>query len=143
MSEDDEAHPRHAPYSQDHKSHLPENYDAEQCARVGPNSIPPGVRTAHTILAIFLLAYGAAGVSLGALYRPGTRFVAPKWLYGPEAWAMYAAMICGVLVLVSVIVDHYDRRANEREYRLFAALFHALGWGFFVLSVFYPLSERF
>jgi hypothetical protein len=39
------------------------------------------------------------------------------------------------LVMLSVVVDHYDKRNNETNYKLFADIFRVLGWGFFVLSL--------
>jgi hypothetical protein len=40
---------------------------------------------------------------------------------------MAAAMVIGACVLLSVIVDHYDRRNNERAYRMFRRVSVALG----------------
>jgi hypothetical protein len=48
---------------------------------------------------------------------------------------MYGAIICACLVMLSVVVDHYDKRNNERSYTFFADLFTYLGWGFFILSL--------
>jgi hypothetical protein len=48
---------------------------------------------------------------------------------------MYGAMICACLVMLSVVVDHYDKRNNETNYQFFAGVFRFLGWVFFVLSL--------
>jgi hypothetical protein len=44
-------------------------------------------------------------------------------------------MICACLVMLSVVVDHYDERNNETNYKLFADIFKYLGWAFFILSL--------
>jgi hypothetical protein len=41
---------------------------------------------------------------------------------------MYAAMLCACAVLLSVVVDHYDRSNNETNYRRFAQIGKVLGW---------------
>ena len=41
-------------------------------------------------------------------------------------WFIAGAMTCAGANLVSVIVDHYDERHNERYYRLFARVTLAL-----------------
>jgi hypothetical protein len=48
---------------------------------------------------------------------------------------MYGAFICACLVMLSVVVDHYDKRNNEINYKKFADTFRYLGWGFFWLSL--------
>jgi TPR repeat protein len=48
-------------------------------------------------------------------------------------------MLCAALVLVSVIVDNYDERDNERYYHRFAHFFQALGYVLFCAAVVVPL----
>ena len=58
---------------------------------------------------------------------------------------MYGAMICAALVLMSVVVDHYDRRNNEGQYRTFARIFQILGWTLFatalMVKLFWPARD--
>ena len=56
-------------------------------------------------------------------------------LHDGSAWIMYAAMICACLVMLSVVLDHYDRRNNERHYRAFATAGEFAGWILFGFSL--------
>lgn len=48
---------------------------------------------------------------------------------------MHGAFICASLVMLSVAVDHYDKRDNEINYKRFADTFRVIGWNFFILSL--------
>lgn len=52
---------------------------------------------------------------------------------------MYGALLCSVAYLVSVVIDHYDKRDNETDYKFFAEYARKSGWVLFfaalVLSV--------
>jgi hypothetical protein len=115
--EDDEPQPR---------------YDAE--GRYLPNHIPSEERIVHSIGSLLLLAYGSYGVWVNDLYIPGRRSRGIH-LHDAPAWIMFGAIICACLVMLSVIVDHYDRRNNETNYRLFARAFTGVGWILFALSL--------
>jgi hypothetical protein len=41
---------------------------------------------------------------------------------------MAGAFVCGALNLLSLVVDHYDRRNNARHYRFFAQCMRLTGW---------------
>ncbi|MDD5329342.1 MAG: hypothetical protein PHX38_05005 [Sulfuricella sp.] len=99
-----------------------------------PNHIPADERAQRTVFSILLFAYGTYGVWVNDLYIPGKRSRGIH-LHDVPAWIMYGAIVCACLVMLSVVVDHYDRRNNETNYRLFAAVFSHLGWGFFGLSL--------
>ena len=99
-----------------------------------PNHIPANERILNLVFSILLAGYGAYGVFVNDLYIPGKRSKGIH-LHDVPAWIMYAAIICACLVMLSVIVDHYDKRNNETNYKLFANIFRYLGWGFFVLSL--------
>ena len=103
----------------------------------GKNIIPLQVQIGHTLLALFLLGYGAYGVAVDEIIVPGKR--STLILHGWSVWVIYAAMICGALVLLSVVVDNYDPRDDERYYHIFAHVFQALGWALFVAAVAAPL----
>jgi len=100
-----------------------------------PNSVSLSERIFNLTLAIALLAQGVLGV-----YFAEVRLTPPKQrgailLKEGPAWLMAAAMIVGALVLVSVVVDHYDRRQNERSYKIFRWLCVRLGLCLFVASL--------
>ena len=98
-----------------------------------PNHIPPEERTANIISSILLFAYGSYGVWVNDLYIPGKRSRGVH-LHDVPAWIMYGAMITACLVMLSVVVDHYDKRNNETDYRTFAKIGTYIGWGLFCLS---------
>lgn len=99
-----------------------------------PNHIPAGERVRNAIFSVLLLAYGSYGVWINDLYIPGKRSKGIH-LHDVPAWIMYGAIICACLVMLSVVVDHYDQRNNETNYKLFATTFKYLGLGFFGLSL--------
>lgn len=99
-----------------------------------PNHIPAAERTKNIVFSILLFAYGSYGVSVNDLYVPGRRSRGMH-LHDVPAWIMYGAIVCACIVMLSVVVDHYDKRNNETNYRLFAENFRFLGWGFFGMSL--------
>jgi hypothetical protein len=103
-------------------------------AKHSPNHIPAEERVTNTLFSILLLAYGTYGIWVNDLYIPGRRSRGIH-LQDVPAWVMYGAFICACLVMLSVVVDHYDRRNNETNYKKFADTFRGLGWSFFVLSL--------
>lgn len=99
-----------------------------------PNHIPDGERIQCVIFSVLLFAYGSYGVWVNDLYLPGKRSRGIH-LHDVPAWVMYGAMLCACAVMLSVVVDHYDQRNNETNYRLFANVAKYCGWGLFVLSL--------
>ena len=103
-----------------------------------PNFIPRKERITNTVLSIFLFTYGSYGVWVNDLYVPGRRSRGSH-LHDVPAWIMYGAIVCACLVLLSVVLDHYDRRNNERHYRTFATVGKYLGCGFFFASLLWAI----
>lgn len=99
-----------------------------------PNQIPRNERIWNMAFAVCLFAYGTYGVWVDDLYLPG-RHGPGLHLHHTPAWVMYAAMLCACAVFVSVVVDHYDRRDNERYYQKFASIARNMGWTLFALSL--------
>lgn len=99
-----------------------------------PNQIPAKERIQYIAFSILLFTYGTYGVWVNDLYIPGKRSRGIH-LHDVPAWIMYGAMICACLVMLSVVVDHYDERNNETNYKLFADVFRFFGWAFFILSL--------
>jgi len=91
-----------------------------------PNRIPVSARLLHAGLSLFLLAYGGHGVLVDDLFIPAKRGRGLH-LHGMGAWIMYGALVMAALNLLAVVVDHYDTRNNERQYRSFANITQALG----------------
>ena len=105
----------------------------DQYGRYIPNQIPLNQRVMHVLLSLVLFAYGGYGVWVNDLYLPGKR--RGVHLHDTPAWIMYGAMTCACLVMLSVVLDHYDRRNNERHYRAFAKVGEFAGWSLFGLSL--------
>lgn len=105
-----------------------------------PNSVPSSERTTNMVFSAILFAYGSYGVWVNDLYIPGKRSRGIH-LHDVPAWIMYGAMICACLVMLSVVVDHYDRRNNERYYRTFAEFGKFVGWGLFGASLFWAVFK--
>ena len=101
------------------------------------NIIPLRTQITHALTALALLAYGTYGIVVDEIIVPGKH--GSIVLHGWAAWVLYAAMICAVLVLVSVIVDNYDPRDDERYYHMFAHTFQVLGWSLFLVAIFVPI----
>ena len=98
-----------------------------------PNHVPLGLRLFYLALSLGLLAYGTFGLWTDDLFIPAKRGPGTH-LHGLAAWLMFAAMACAALNMLSVIVDHFDTRNNETNYRRFARLAFWAGWVFFGLS---------
>jgi hypothetical protein len=111
----------------------------DEHGRYVPNRIPAKERARHVGLSLLLIGYGGYGVWVNDLYLPGRR--AGVHLHDEAAWLMYAAMLAASLVLLSVVVDHYDRRDNERHYRRVARGGAWLGWSLFAASVFWAVTR--
>jgi len=136
---------RPAPYKPGHANLLPFGYHTHLYGSTWrPNQIPKRERNIKIGLSLFLLAYGGLGVAFDDLFVPGRRTRGAHF-HGQEAWLMYGAMICAALVLLSVVVDHYDRRNNEGQYRTFARIFQILGWTLFatalMVKLFWPARD--
>ncbi len=61
-------------------------------------------------------------------------------MHGPPAWLMFAAFLSASANMLAVVVDHYDKRNNETNYKLFARITQVAGWLLFIASL---LSELF
>ena len=95
-----------------------------------PNHSPVGERVVHAVLSVFLIGYGLFGVITDELFIPGKR-TRGVHLHGMPAALMFVAMLSASAVLMSVVIDHYDQRNNERNYKLFARIGEVVGWSFF------------
>ena len=103
-----------------------------------PNHIPRRHRIAYIILSAILLAYGTFGLYINDIYIPGKRSSGAHYK-GEAALIMYLAFVATVANLLSIVIDHYDKRSNETNYRAFARITHTLAWSFFFLAIFWSL----
>lgn len=100
-----------------------------------PNHIPVKERVENIIGSIFFVAYGAYGVWSNDLHLAFGRRSPGIHLHDIAAWLMFAASICGCVVLLTVVVDHYDQRNNETNYKKIADVFKKSGIAFAILSI--------
>lgn len=107
--------------------------------RYEPNRISPEQRIAYGALALGLIGYGAWGLANDVLYVPGKRHI--HALHGVTLWIMLAAMLCAAAVAVSIVVDHYDRRDNERVYKAIVEYGFKAALLLYLLSPIYSLIE--
>lgn len=99
-----------------------------------PNHIPRAERLKNVLMSGALLAYGTFGLWIDDLFLPSKRG-SGLHLHGLPVWVMYLAMILASANLLAVVVDHYDQRNNEHNYRRFAKLTQILGWAAFALAL--------
>lgn len=107
-----------------------------------PNQIPADERRNNLIGALALLAYGVVSTHLDDFYLPAKRGNGIH-IHGFPVLIMFAALVCAVIVLMLTIVDHYDRRDNERNYQVAARFFRRAGWILFAASLLIHFAERF
>jgi len=48
---------------------------------------------------------------------------------------MYGAMLCGSVSLLSILIDHFDKRDNEQRYRIFERVVRHIGVALLCLSL--------
>jgi hypothetical protein len=92
-----------------------------------PNHIPPNERKWNIILSLVLIFIGAVAIMVDDLPIPGVghrgygRHTSKTvHFHGKTIWVFFCAFICASANMISVVVDHYDRRNNEINYRRFA-----------------------
>lgn len=91
-----------------------------------PNHVPLTTRIFRTLGSLGLISYSILGVLIDDIVIPGKRN--SMHLHGLPAWFMALAMVCGAITLISVVVDHYDRKNNEQTYRRLESWAGKLGW---------------
>ena len=88
----------------------------------------------HTVLSLVLIGYGLVSAFHDDLYIPGKRSRGMH-LHGEPMWVMLGFFFCASCNPITVVLDHYDRRDNERHYRTFARFTQVLGWSLFGLAI--------
>jgi len=108
---------------------------------ISPNHIPESERWWNGFFSFLLLSYGTYGLTVDDIYIPGKRGNGMHF-HGLAAWLVYGAMVSAAANMISVIVDHYDKRNNETNYRLFARATQAVGIALFCLAVLVQCGSR-
>lgn len=99
-----------------------------------PNRIPLVERVLNVVLSASLIVSGTQGVLNNDIHVPGKRSDGFH-VHGFPMWLIYLAMLCAVANLIAVVVDHYDHRDNERDYKRFARRTQVCGFVLFFLAV--------
>ena len=99
-----------------------------------PNKVAASIQIFNFIISVILISYGTYGILSDDIYIPGRS----KGVHfnGFSAWLVYVSFIFASCTLFSVIVDHYDKRNNERIYIVLSKTFSVLGWSCFLLALF-------
>ena len=84
-----------------------------------PNFISFDERTFNVIASIVLFIYGGYGIYINDL-----KLRRRIHLHDDPALIMYGAFLCACLVMLSEVIDHYDKRNNEHKYQIFAKCFN-------------------
>ena len=84
-----------------------------------PKSIPLRLRLGYGLAAAILASLAAFSLYFGELPLASHRRPGVTPMTGIALWLMIPALVLGCLAFLSIIVDHYDRRSNERHYRAF------------------------
>lgn len=103
-----------------------------------PNKIEIEERMFNIIISIILITMGILAIYYNSfpLLIPGKRMHGVKiMLHSEPLWIFLLVLVCAVLFLLSVVVDHIDKRDNERKYAIFANLMKKLMWIFLWISL--------
>jgi hypothetical protein len=110
---------------------LPDNKEEKSKT---PNVIPAKTRIMYIFVSAGILIFSTIGicfddVALIQKYGRGVHF------HGVPAWILYFSGLFAVANMISVVIDHYDKRNNERNYRVFAKVTQILGLIFLFLAI--------
>jgi hypothetical protein len=90
------------------------------------NHIKWTTRLYYSIASVSLFSYGAYGIYINDLFLPARGGGGTHFQDGP-AYVLFGAIICGCLYMISVVIDHYDKRDNEDNYHDFGMIMKYLG----------------
>ncbi len=94
-----------------------------------PNVVELKERIVNLVYGVMLSAHAGYGLYIGDIYvGQGLHMV------GSAAYLTFVAMMSAVIVMLTVIFDHYDRRDNEQMYRSISSFFKFTGWFFYILA---------
>jgi len=110
-----------------------------------PNEVPLSTRVIFLISGLGLIIYAIVGLVKGSLWIFGTRGRS-MLLSASPMWLMAIAFFLAAANIISDVVDHMDKRDNEKKYQKFRETTKILAWAFFIgalvlniyLSINYP-----
>lgn len=93
----------------------PETDESPHQLEYRPNAYTKGDLLFSVATALVLVLWGGWGVWVDDLEMPARRNV--LHLHGLSAWLMYAAWLLAASSFVAIVVDHFDKRNNEKRYK--------------------------
>lgn len=105
-----------------------------------PNYIPFGERLVAAVATMTWVAWALVGFLSGHMFFLVSRR-GPLHFAGVPALLFSAAVLVSAAALASTILDHYDRRDNERAYRRAKRMLWGAAGIFFLLSVLVAMAE--
>lgn len=106
-----------------------------------PNRVALKTRVANSLLSLGMVVYGLWGVYRDDLIVPISKRTTSHF-HSISAWIMYAAILCGSVHLMAVVIDHYDRRNNEHLYQRLGELSGKIGWLLFGIAFIVGLTHH-
>lgn len=100
-----------------------------------PNKIPLEERIASVLISMFVLLYGTIGVMVDDIFIPGKRAGQGSHYHGLLAWILYASFLFAIANMMSIVVDHFDKRDNEKNYHRFASVTKTIGGILFLIAI--------
>jgi len=116
-----------------------------------PNRIPLNERISAIVLSSVLMGYSIYGVYKDdfliiwrhtRIMRRRSEPMHGSHVHGLSAWLVFAALVCLTIALLSIVVDHYDKRDNEIKYKQINRVAVIAGIVFFVLAFIIGIYTR-
>jgi hypothetical protein len=102
-------------------------------------SVPFRERAFDVIASVVLLAYGSYGLWIDGLWVLAR---SPVRVHGVAAVIVFCSFLVAASVLISHVVDHLDRRNNERSYKEFARIGTYAGWTLYIIGIYWGLFTK-
>ena len=112
------------------------------------NHISLQERIRNIFISAFLIFYGAISVANNEFYFPLKRSITEGErsliIYGEiPCWIMFASFLFAAINLLTVVVDHYDKRNNEINYKQFSRItFYTAITLFFIAGIYFAFSQK-
>lgn len=89
------------------------------------NHVPLFERLFRILFSILIISYALYGAYTGDLFLPGKR--QGLHIYGEPIVVFVIAAVCAAAAILATVIDHYDKRNNEHQYKRFAKIMANLG----------------
>ena len=105
-----------------------------------PNILSANYRLFYSLLIIFIMGYGLVGYLNDSLYLPA-RYSRGVTLVGDSIIIMIASFLFLSLALVSYVIDHYDKRNNEKYYVWFQRFAYGTAFILLIIALIVPTIQ--